>query len=972
MANSPQEWRHNVRRVHVPGAMPTQVPQPPSPHTASNAALSQGSTHTSAPVRQQALPDPSQVEQMAQSTMQQIRQLMLRSQGISLSAPQLKQEEIAAVQLASSEVQQRVAEQQSQARNLVAQRYSEEISSAVSTFVEAGESLASGAMGKDSGSIISNEKEGDYLPYLRIGSVNVAGQRVNALVPFLCTRNLWIETSTQKSYDLLLNTLLRIAATFPLKHLRFLIFDPRITGRLGALAPIRAINGRTFPQAFTSADAFADALDEAMQSAATNTERMAVRGKETLLDLWNSSSVPEGELTVAVLLDHPYGIKERLQKLLDRAADIGPASGLSLIIQSDPALALEPNGVTHNAKFLHISDAQTSMSCPEYFGDSVAIEGENAPSSEALAKLFEAISAKASSVQGPTYPLYDLIESGIASPWSQDSTDGLTAVIGKSGQQNLEVSFRSENPPTPNMLVGGAVGQGKSNLLLDIIFSLAVNYSPEELELLLLDFKRGLEFKRFDKDQDGQGWMPHVKVLSLESNQEFGVAALQYVEHELERRSQLFKEAGAHSITDYRKSGSKLSRVLLIIDEFHVLFDGDDANVEEAVRLLEVLAKQGRAYGIHILLASQTTSGISGLRVKGDSIFAQFPLRMSLKNTVQESQAILAAHNTAAADLTYRGEVVFNKNFGQDPAGSNIRGVAAWVDSDKFSQIQHDLWVRGHAQPPMVFIGSDYAAWDIDKLQGLQPGADGMVEIWLGRPIAITDKPYVLELDTDTNQGIALIGTGDDEAFATIGSTIVTGLKTLGNNAELVVLCGLNSVPPKIEDLLQHLRDKGIQTTIVSRKDVPDYLVNTLAPKLDDGEDHPTIVLGLAMQRIPGMDKTIAPPQDDFSFDFSAEPAADTGNGVIAKLTHSGGLQQMFFLGWWSALQGVTETLGYSRTGISKYLILKVGLEDVREIAGPLSTMSSDHPRVTVFNKGSDEGLVTLVPFSDLPDEYWS
>ena len=76
-----------------------------------------------------------------------------------------------------------------------------------------------------------------------------------------------------------------------------------------------------------------------------------------------------------------------------------------------------------------------------------------------------------------------------------------------------------------------------------------------------------------------------------------------------------------------------MPRVVLIIDEFHVLFEGSDAEVENAVLYLTKLAKQGRAYGIHLLLASQTISGVSALSTKVDAIFAQFPLRMSLKNT---------------------------------------------------------------------------------------------------------------------------------------------------------------------------------------------------------------------------------------------------------------------------------------------------------------------------------------------------
>lgn len=964
---NPHRSHRNVRKIHVPGALSPQVPSVPGPPNPALPGTPIGKP--TLPSSTPNLPDPAQVEQMSRNVQRQVHDLLLRLQGINLGANALKQSELSQAKENLSQVQGRVSKMQVETANRVKQKFKQTISSAADTFNQEAKELAPGVNGAAVSSL-AEEALSDFplSPYMRIGSLEVNDNSVPALVPFLGKKNWWVDGPAQQSREMILAILARVAASVPLKHLRILVFDPRITASLGALSPLRAINGDTFPQAFSNPETFADELEKAMQATARNAEVMAVQGAQNLLDLWENSSVPEGKIVVAVLLDHPYGIKERLQKIVERAAEVGPASGLSLIVQNDPALKFESNGVTSGLGFTRLQYEESCWRCEEHFGSNVNIRHEGAIPTQTLTALMEVLTSKASKIQGPTYPLFDLIKPVIANPWKQTSTDGLSAIVGKAGRQDLTVSFRSENPPTPNMLVGGAVGQGKSNLLLDIIFSLTAQYSPDELELLLLDFKRGLEFKRFDKDGQGKNWMPHVRVLSLESNQEFGIAVLKHVETELERRSQLFKAADAHSITDYRKSGEKLPRILLIIDEFHILFEGDDANVDEAVRILELIAKQGRAYGIHLLLASQTTSGISGLRVKGESIFAQFPLRMSLKNTVQESQAILAMHNKAAADLTYRGEVIFNKNFGQDPLGSNIRGVAAWVDSDKFSQVQEELWKLGHDDPPMVFIGSEYATWDESQFAQIHPREDEIVEAWVGRPIAITNRPYVIELDSDTNQGIAMVGTGDDEGAAVLSSVITTVMKTLGEQGKLVVLCGLNALPNSVQTLLTRLENSGTQVEVIRRKEVPEYLVNQLAPSLENGQEIPTFVVGLGMQRIPGMEKTIFNPGDDFSLDFSAEAPANTGNAVVAKMAQKGALQKLFFLGWWSSLQGVTDCLGYSRTGVGKYLLLKVGIDDVKEVAGPLSTITSDHPRVTVIDKGSDEGLVTLVPFGQLPE----
>src|SRR5690606_14193124 len=117
-----------------------------------------------------------------------------------------------------------------------------------------------------------------------------------------------------------------------------------------------------------------------------------------------------------------------------------------------------------------------------------------------------------------------LLSGDIAAPWRHSARHSLEATIGRAGREPLELTLGTSRPPHAFALIGGATGTGKSNLLMAIIYSLAIKYSPEELAVYLLDFKQGLEFKQFDADTDGAGWLPHAKVLSLESDQQFGIA----------------------------------------------------------------------------------------------------------------------------------------------------------------------------------------------------------------------------------------------------------------------------------------------------------------------------------------------------------------------------------------------------------------------------------------------------------------
>ncbi|MHB1592993.1 MAG: hypothetical protein ACYCO9_05120 [Streptosporangiaceae bacterium] len=111
-----------------------------------------------------------------------------------------------------------------------------------------------------------------------------------------------------------------------------------------------------------------------------------------------------------------------------------------------------------------------------------------------------------------------------------------------------------------------------------------------------------------------------------------------------------------------------MPRIIVVIDEIQVLFEEDDELARAALLNLERLAKKGRAYGTHLVLASQTLSGITAMLSTQDGIFAQFPIRLALKNSAAESRAVLDQHSTEAARLRYRGELIVNTDFGQAEA----------------------------------------------------------------------------------------------------------------------------------------------------------------------------------------------------------------------------------------------------------------------------------------------------------------
>lgn len=231
--------------------------------------------------------------------------------------------------------------------------------------------------------------------------------------------------------------------------------------------------------------------------------------------------------------------------------------------------------------------------------------------------------------------------------WFQASTaDHLSIPVGiGDGDQVMHLVMGEKQ--SHHALIAGATGSGKSVLLHSIIMSSMLKYSPDELQLYLMDFKSGTEFAIYDKYR-----LPHICLLALDAMQEFGESILERLVKEMEERADAFKEAGGLTkIRDYvEHTGKKMPRILVVMDEFQILYN-DETNRKVAMncaKLTQRLVTEGRAYGIHLLMATQSTKVIMNLTLSTGTI-EQMRIRVGLKCSDADSRYLFGDENSEKA-----------------------------------------------------------------------------------------------------------------------------------------------------------------------------------------------------------------------------------------------------------------------------------------------------------------------------------
>lgn len=352
-----------------------------------------------------------------------------------------------------------------------------------------------------------------------------------------------------------------------------------------------------------------------------------------------------------------------------------------------------------------------------------------------------------------------------------DATDGLSVPIGAGVSRGATVSAEIDDQ-SPHYLIGGMTGSGKSNLLHNLILSASLKYSPKQLQIYLLDFKEGVEFAQY-----ASPCLNHAALVATEADTEYGVSVLKHLTLEKEKRYAEFKKFGCKDIQGYRekRGADSMSRLLVIIDEFQVLFDNE--NKADTMDALYNLAKQGRACGIHLILATQSLKGIdttyTGLSFT--NVAPQFAGRIALRCSADDSKLLLGDNysNTEASELKIPYAIL---NTSQGNASGNTRFAVPKSDGklirDKVTDINKLCEQHGIVTETKVFNGSE-----LPKRMPVEPNLDpNSVALYLGETLSYDANPLSIVLKNRRGQNLLIVGHDDFYKRSLLNSVIIGAL----------------------------------------------------------------------------------------------------------------------------------------------------------------------------------------------------
>ena len=479
---------------------------------------------------------------------------------------------------------------------------------------------------------------------------------------------------------------MRLFMMLPPGKLNFTFIDPVTLGESFAMftrlvdvddRTSEVINGKIW-----SSPADIESKLKIMTDHISNVTQRCLQGKFNNIYEYNRVAEQNAEAyQVIMLMDYPAGLTDQSLKLLEQIVTSGPKCGVFTVIYRNESQYKKVNersypliaNIETNFRVFDYTDRNRKIT---YSGDKVKDKpllwkGLALPSQAQMDRIIATLKKGIKNAEKVVIG----IEKVNDAETTITTKDGIRIPIGIHGANEVQYLTLGVGG-SHHALIAGVAGSGKSSLLHTIILRTLTQYSPDELSIYLVDFKRGVEFKIY-----ADFVLPSFKVVAIESEREFGYNILVALEREQKIRANLFKKNHVDKIEEYRELGKKMPRILVIMDEFHELFSNtNDEFAKKSAVIMERIVRQGRAFGVHLILASQSYSNITGV---DRAVFDQMAVRIVLKCSKADANLLLDNGSSEIDQISIDdpGRAVYNSEAGNKEYNSHFR--VAYIDPSK-------------------------------------------------------------------------------------------------------------------------------------------------------------------------------------------------------------------------------------------------------------------------------------------------
>lgn len=662
-----------------------------------------------------------------------------------------------------------------------------------------------------------------------------------------------------------------------------------------------------------------------------------------------------------VIADWPHGFDEDSCRSLMKIMETGAVCGVYVLASWDKDAKApypfdrNPAEVWRNAFLIDNTVNTGNRALSPRISATLKVGCGTESLKQIVAKHAEALKA----AKGAIYPYQKMREAifvsqfepfrGINDFWSGNSSHGLVLPVGLAAGARIEsVEIgKSGGSDAHHIIIVGPAGKGKTNLLHVMTQSLADIYSPMEVALYLIDLN-GVAFERYARDR-----LPHARVVAAHGDPLFGVAVLQGVSELMHARLALFQSVGVEQFHEYRSLTKKpLDRIVVIIDEFHKMLVDDTQDVSQ--QLLRSLGREGRKFGIHLILATQTLKGVDF----PSDVLDQIAIRIVLGGSRDDYLSILADDNRAAGSIQELHGLV-NADRGRVPGNRIVQIALALDKSTVANEIQRlgQNW-RGYSRSIAVPENLEFHLFDGNKpailtesrafsnLLSQPPKTRGQlpIELLLGEPLALRETCRFALARDSRNNALLLAGRAAELA----GSTIAMLLSVIAQQGpknvyiSIVEALGTESTEKLLHEQFKKL-SAGFPDTIALLSRPSDSNILDLLQRLEIRINQPDqsrtqllLLFGIHKLRV-------FEDNDD---------AKDAINGILARGPDAG----VHVVVWSNSLNNLRcsrERFGFGATGM-------VGREEVYELLAQNLPVTSN--RLNYFDRF--EGEATMVrPF---------